>query len=716
MSRRRRWPVVVVMTLGVAAPSAWAQTDAAAAPAIVDDDDEAIDEDEDDFDDDFAAAPVISVSASRVETRGSGAQTTLDAGDIARRNARTLSDLLRQEAGIQVNAGVGGLSDDVMVDGLDGRHVLVLVNGRPLNGRVNQRLDLSRIPVNPESIEKIEVLRGAQSAVNGSDAIGAVIAITTRRVGAEPEASLRLDGAATSTGAPAATQLGLRAGGMVGPLLLSADGSVLRGFGVDRDDNGRADLPDRLTTSWRGEATTFVGDDHELRADALVQTQAAHTAVTGAPVVDATDTAQVGLGMHYGGSFGPRHTLDVDLRIDRYQHRALKLPGGGDDVIPPLCYVGAVAPWTPCPRAPRGLSDTVFSESRLEVTETARWLDADGLWPSLRTAVGMVLARDLAERVDDDGVDTLGGQARRLSPSAYAEAALAFFDGRAQISTGLRADGQLLEESGRFDGALSPKLGVVLVPVQGEVELSVRGSFARGFRAPSVQERFLFFDHSELGYVVAGNEGLTPERSSSVRLGVELARRAPRGVVHGLEARLSLDGFVNIMEDLIVEAPAGVTAAGVPLFSYENADRAGTGGLNVAGSVGTDVVRVDVSGQWLPFAQDSSACPVDDPFFCSAAAGARSLPLRPVFAVHAGLRFTPADGTEFYGRIDSLSERVVDEVTTAPAFVEVGLTLQQRLSSQLGVLFAVDNLLDQYDPDFGPRPGRVFRTSLVVEL
>lgn len=43
-------------------------------------------------------------------------------------------------------------------------------------------------------------------------------------------------------------------------------------------------------------------------------------------------------------------------------------------------------------------------------------------------------------------------------------------------------------------------------------------------------------------------------------------------------------------------------------------------------------------------------------------------------------------------------------------------TLQQQLAAPIGVLFAVDNLLDQFDATYGPRPGRMFRTSLVVTL
>src|SRR5690606_15300489 len=98
-----------------------------------------------------------------------------------------------------------------------------------------------------------------------------------------------------------------------------------------------------------------------------------------------------------------------------------------------------------------------------------------------------------------------------------------------------------------------------------------------------------------------------------------------------------------------------------PLFTYVNAARAATGGVNGSVVLSVDSASIDVSAQWLPLAQDSSACPADEPFLCDASRGARALPLRPTGALHAGLRLSPHDSLELYGRADLLSERVVDE-------------------------------------------------------
>lgn len=64
-------------------------------------------------------------------------------------------------------------------NGLSNRHVLILVNGHKLTGDISGNIDLSQIDIN--SISRIEVLNGASSTLYGSDAVGGVINIITRR-------------------------------------------------------------------------------------------------------------------------------------------------------------------------------------------------------------------------------------------------------------------------------------------------------------------------------------------------------------------------------------------------------------------------------------------------------------------------------------------------------------------------------------------------------
>ncbi|MCA9771186.1 MAG: TonB-dependent receptor [Myxococcales bacterium] len=93
---------------------------------------------------------------------------------------RTVPDLLSREAGLNVRqfGGLGQLST-VSIRGSSAEQVLILLDGVRLNSSNLGGVDLSTIPL--ESIERIEVTRGGGAAIYGSDAVGGVINIITKK-------------------------------------------------------------------------------------------------------------------------------------------------------------------------------------------------------------------------------------------------------------------------------------------------------------------------------------------------------------------------------------------------------------------------------------------------------------------------------------------------------------------------------------------------------
>ena len=73
----------------------------------------------------------------------------------------------------------GDMGSQMQMNGLGNNYILVLVNGRRLHGDVGGENDLSLI--DPQNIDHIEIVKGAASALYGSDAIAGVINIITRR-------------------------------------------------------------------------------------------------------------------------------------------------------------------------------------------------------------------------------------------------------------------------------------------------------------------------------------------------------------------------------------------------------------------------------------------------------------------------------------------------------------------------------------------------------
>ena len=100
--------------------------------------------------------------------------------EIENLGAENLGQVLENYAGLVVRRD--GHGDGVQIQGLDSEYVLVLTDGQPQIGRIAGKLDLARIGV--ENIQRVEVVKGAASALFGSQAMGGVIisaSVTTKQ-------------------------------------------------------------------------------------------------------------------------------------------------------------------------------------------------------------------------------------------------------------------------------------------------------------------------------------------------------------------------------------------------------------------------------------------------------------------------------------------------------------------------------------------------------
>lgn len=115
----------------------------------------------------------------------------IDRAQIERSQAHSLPELLRGRAGINlVNQGGLGKLSTVFLRGTESNHVLVLVDGVRVGSATSGLTALQDLPV--ELIERIEIVRGPRSSLYGSEAIGGVIQIFTRRDQAGYAPHLRL--------------------------------------------------------------------------------------------------------------------------------------------------------------------------------------------------------------------------------------------------------------------------------------------------------------------------------------------------------------------------------------------------------------------------------------------------------------------------------------------------------------------------------------------
>ncbi|AWV08532.1 TonB-dependent vitamin B12 receptor [Marilutibacter maris] len=104
----------------------------------------------------------------------------IDRATIERSQARDLTDLLRGRAGISIaNQGGTGKLSTLFLRGSESDHVLVLVDGVRIGSATSGLASFQDLPL--ALIERIEVVRGPRSSLYGSEAIGGVIQIFTRR-------------------------------------------------------------------------------------------------------------------------------------------------------------------------------------------------------------------------------------------------------------------------------------------------------------------------------------------------------------------------------------------------------------------------------------------------------------------------------------------------------------------------------------------------------
>jgi vitamin B12 transporter len=108
------------------------------------------------------------------------AVTIIDRATIERLQATDTLDLLRRTPSVNiVNNGGPGKSSSIGIRGTNSDHVLVLIDGVRVGSVTSGNAALQNLP--PEQIERIEIVRGPRSSLYGSEAIGGVIQIFTRR-------------------------------------------------------------------------------------------------------------------------------------------------------------------------------------------------------------------------------------------------------------------------------------------------------------------------------------------------------------------------------------------------------------------------------------------------------------------------------------------------------------------------------------------------------
>jgi len=571
------------------------------------------DESESDFSDDDMTLDEVVVTGSRSERlvdESPVAVEVIDRETIVRSGARNLAEVLEEQPGIDVSRSVFG--EGVSFQGLDPEYVLILVDGERTIGRSNGVLDLSRFQA--EDIDRIEIVKGASSALYGSDALGGVINIITRR-GAE---GIRGQARITYSNYCRSTNLELN------PNTLDAlrdrsvvfnDVTALRDPNVSRNCNERGfglDVTGRVSGGGKTWGTRVSGGYHQGDAFDLLQTdintqggdfrtfniaQRTHWEPTRNIELNArasfTQQRQDGL---TSGTLGGVFRESDQRNLARILQASLspKIKFGEDGSAGMLTIRGAYSRYDDLfQRDARASSDDdedrnvedlgeLSAQYELVVADRHFWsIGFDGFYQAVDAD------RIAAQSTSIGDFEAEGDSTRdRFWIAPYTQFEWTVFDEDDQLL--IIVPGARVDIDSEFGAQLSPKITVRYDPIQ---DLALRASYGMGFRAPTFREMWLRFDNPGVGYQVIGNPDLDPESSHNVNVSADYKPTS--------WLTLSSQFFYNELTNLIdffnpVDPSNPIMGSDFPLgsFIYTNVGSARTMGVE-------NVVRMRFWSRWL---------------------------------------------------------------------------------------------------------------------
>ncbi len=420
-----------------------------------------------------AAAPDIIVEGTKTGTpilQMTNAFTVIDEAEIKSLQVHTVLDVLRHVEALDVvqSGGPGGITS-LFLRGGESNHVLVLIDGIKVNNPTTGAFNAADLAVN--GIQRIEVIRGSQSPLYGSEAVAGVINIVTKPGRKDGDDSLSIEGGSYSTWSGA---LNHSDKGPVWDHMLSLAYLASSGFSRADEDLGNTEPDGYANTSF---------------------------------------SARLGRGMGVGGR------LDVTLRLtdattdydDAFPIADSAAKSRDKAAVTGLTFSGLVTPWwdhrltVGWSRNHRTNQDTDAGDSDTDAqTRQVDWQHTLDVGPDNLLTVGYEYQSDLGRYVAGFG----SYDERIVTNAVYVQDQLAVLD-PLFFTAGVRSDG-----NNRYGRHNTYKVGSSLALASWRSRLF--GSYATGFRAPSLDD--LFFPPFP-PFPPSSNLDLEPETSRGYEAG-----------------------------------------------------------------------------------------------------------------------------------------------------------------------------------------------------
>ncbi|MCW3149798.1 TonB-dependent receptor [Stutzerimonas stutzeri] len=527
------------------------------------------------------------VSASGFEqkvTEAPASISVISQEDLQQKRYNNLAQALGDVEGIDIGQGTGKTGGlNISIRGMPSQYTLILIDGRRQNAAGNvtpngfNETSTSFMPP-LSAIERIEVIRGPMSTLYGSDAMGGVINIITRKVAKEWTGSLTQDytyqedrdfGDTRNTSVYASGPLidGLLGLQVRGSLFDRQESDLSYGNGVDVSKRGPSPVEGR-TNNLGARLTLTPHEDHDFGLDVERGRQ-----------VYNNDECQLG---------------SLDGQNQQCSASAVTRANGYDDELRfereqiALTHTGRLGFGTLESSLMRNTTETLGRTIPGTIGDPTAVPGAIGGAPRELETTNLVLDTKLVAPVGESHIATVGGQWWKaemddgIAQTTFEQKTWAVF---AEDEWRLREDlaltlGARYDDHEAFGGHVSPRAYLVWNTSD---SWTMKGGVSRGYRTPDLNDLHSGVNGAtRQGQVITiGNPDLEPETTTSTEFGVYFDNLA------GFNANATL--FHNKFKDKIASGdPIQITGRpGIPDGSYAqqiNIDEAVTQGLELAAS------------------------------------------------------------------------------------------------------------------------------------
>lgn len=463
--------------------------------------------------------------------------------ELERGHYQNITDALRDVPGVVVTGGgAGDRGNDISLRGMPSQYTLILVDGRPQNSREsrpNGSAGFEQDWLPPlQAIERIEVVRGPMSTLYGSDAIGGVINVITRKVADEWHGNVQLDTVLqenSNSGDSRQANFYLS-----GPLVGDRLGLQLYGRASERDEDDILNgYEEKSLQSLTARLNFAANDNHDFTAEAGVTEQDRYSRVG-----------------RSGAAEGCRGGCADSIGEYTNTHVAITHSGRFD--------------W--------GTSETFVQRERsdnksrdIEITNTTAKTSAV-------IPLGMHLVTVGASYEEESLSDTTTNKISDRTEIENSQRALFVEDEWMLTDTWALTGGLRVDDDDNFGSHVSPRLYSVwnVTP-----DWTLKGGVSTGYRSPSLREITPDWGQVSRGGNIYGNPDLKPETSLNKEIALLYANDA------GLSGSLTL--FHNDFDDKItrIACPVDICTDGPNDFGSDptyrvNVDEAITQGVEAS--------------------------------------------------------------------------------------------------------------------------------------